>query len=81
MEMFTSVFFSSGRMIVYLQLGQTIFFSKYFPLTISNLSLFKSLLALRNELWRLLFSLLSGEAVKYTIFQVPDFLQETSQRI
>lgn len=50
MEIFTSVFFSSGLIMVYLQLGQVIFFSKYFPRTISNRSPFNPLLALRNAL-------------------------------
>ena len=82
MDIFTSVFFSSGRIMVYLQLGQTIFFSKYLPLTISNLSPFNSLLALRKELCLLLLSLLSGDAVKYTTFaRLLVFPPRTSQRI
>ncbi len=67
-EILTSVFFSSGREISPLQYGHIICFSKYLPLTISNLSPLISLLAFRKALWRLFFCGLKGDAVKYMTF-------------
>ena len=67
-DRFTSVFFSSGLLMVKLQLGHCIGLFIYFPLTTSNFPGFKTLLALSNALCLLLLSGSSGLAVKYITF-------------